>query len=190
MAGLSVPFKSAIRQKGRVEKCEHLRSRRSNLACRYRTPRGGSNEAVRRGPKFFDYLLMNPPFGGKEDCFVSLPGGVSSSAGAGVKTNLVFDRRTPGSNNGRDRSARSGGGCCVAAAPLTRSGVRMCESIICLPAAREEGSRLRLHGCIVARAAVIIEPWHRSRAHSRSGRLAKQCVGTSGGRSRCWFFSG
>src|SRR5438552_4243607 len=107
-------------------------------------------------PKFFDYVLMNPPFGGKEGkeaqtpyeyktgvtqllfiqnvlhsmkpgsrcgivldegvlfrvdaeafvqtkrklleecdlyCIVSLPGGVFSSAGAGVKTNLVFFRK-------------------------------------------------------------------------------------------------
>lgn len=109
-------------------------------------------------PQFFDYVLMNPPFGGKEGkeaqtffdyptsatqvlfiqhvlksmkeggvcgivldegvlfrtneggfvqtkrkllsecdvyCVVSLPGGVFSSAGAGVKTNLVFFRKGP-----------------------------------------------------------------------------------------------
>jgi type I restriction enzyme M protein len=111
------------------------------------------DELFRGAPQFFDYVLMNPPFGGKEgkeaqtqfeyktgatqvlflqhvlksmkagskcgivldegvlfrtneiafvqtkrklleecsvDCIVSLPGGVFSSAGAGVKTNLVF----------------------------------------------------------------------------------------------------
>lgn len=111
------------------------------------------DELFKGAPQFFDYVLMNPPFGGKEgkeaqtqfeyktgatqvlflqhvlksmktgskcgivldegvlfrtnetafvqtkrklleecsvDCIVSLPGGVFSSAGAGVKTNLVF----------------------------------------------------------------------------------------------------
>ena len=111
------------------------------------------DELFKDAPQFFDYILMNPPFGGKEgkeaqtqfeyktgatqvlflqhvlksmkpgskcgivldegvlfrtnetafvqtkrklleecsvDCIVSLPGGVFSSAGAGVKTNLVF----------------------------------------------------------------------------------------------------
>jgi type I restriction enzyme M protein len=111
------------------------------------------DELFKGAPAFFDYVLMNPPFGGKEgkeaqthfdyktgatqvlflqhvlkhmrkgskcgivldegilfrtnetafvqtkrtlldecsvDCIVSLPGGVFSSAGAGVKTNLVF----------------------------------------------------------------------------------------------------
>jgi type I restriction enzyme M protein len=111
------------------------------------------DDLFRGAPQFFDYVLMNPPFGGKEgkeaqtqfeyktgatqvlflqhvlksmkkdskcgivldegvlfrtnetafvqtkrklleecsvDCIVSLPGGVFSSAGAGVKTNLVF----------------------------------------------------------------------------------------------------
>jgi type I restriction enzyme M protein len=111
------------------------------------------DELFQGAPQFFDYVLMNPPFGGKEgkeaqiqfeyktgatqvlflqhvlksmktgskcgivldegvlfrtneiafvqtkrklleecsvDCIVSLPGGVFSSAGAGVKTNLVF----------------------------------------------------------------------------------------------------
>lgn len=111
------------------------------------------DDLFKGAPQFFDYVLMNPPFGGKEgkeaqtqfeyktgatqvlflqhvlksmqkdskcgivldevvlfrtneiafvqtkrklleecsvDCIVSLPGGVFSSAGAGVKTNLVF----------------------------------------------------------------------------------------------------
>jgi type I restriction enzyme M protein len=115
-------------------------------------------ELFKGAPAFFDYVLMNPPFGGKEGkeaqtgfdyptsatqvlfiqhvlksmkegshcgivldegvlfrtnesgfvgtkrklmeecdvyCIVSLPGGVFSSAGAGVKTNLVFFRKGP-----------------------------------------------------------------------------------------------
>lgn len=116
------------------------------------------DELFKGAPQFFDYVLMNPPFGGKEgkeaqtqfeyktgatqvlflqhvlksmktgskcgivldegvlfrtnetafvetkrklleecsvDCIVSLPGGVFSSAGAGVKTNLVFFTKGP-----------------------------------------------------------------------------------------------
>jgi type I restriction enzyme M protein len=116
------------------------------------------DELFKGAPQFFDYVLMNPPFGGKEGkeaqtffdyptsatqvlfiqhvlksmkegsvcgivldegvlfrtneggfvqtkrkllddcdvyCIVSLPGGVFSSAGAGVKTNLVFFRKGP-----------------------------------------------------------------------------------------------
>ena len=115
-------------------------------------------ELFKGAPAFFDYVLMNPPFGGKEGkeaqtgfdyptsatqvlfiqhvlksmkegsvcgivldegvlfrtneggfvgtkrklmeecdvyCIISLPGGVFSSAGAGVKTNLVFFRKGP-----------------------------------------------------------------------------------------------